>query len=409
MTHARATLPAVSGPPRSTILDASAEGFGSASSGIGAVIARHMRWLPRAWRSDLRCLNGLSWPLVGALCAVAFGFAVYSIPAVLFLNDTGLHAPLHAYAAEFLGWFVRYVVQFGPVLVAVIIADNVPVTGAKRLAVLAIAIVLGAQVQWPLRCTYEPNAEKPCADFPGSLWKSWRGMSQNTLWTIGFATPLALVAFSRRRDLRIARALHAAELARVEVARRTLETDLQTMQARVEPRFLLDTLDEIGALYAHDPGNGERMLDELIRYLRAALPDMRATSSTLHREMALAGAYLAILRIRARDALVVDIDTGSDDAVMPPMVILPLLAEAIGPTGDGAARTSLRVGAAVDADVVRVHITGQGAAIRTVGAALVEDIRQRLRALYQDAATLTVAADAGRTLLAQLAIPREGA
>ena len=409
MRHARTPLPAVSEAPRSTILAASREGFGSASPGIGSVIERRMRWLPRALRTDLRCLNGLSWPVVGALCAVAFGFAVYSIPAMLFLNETGLHAPFHAYAAEFFGWFVRYIVQFGPVLVALVVADNVPVTGTRRFALLAIALLLGAQMQWPLRCLYEPGTETACADFPASLWKSWREMAQNTLWTIGFATPLTLVAFSRRRDLRIARALHAAELARVDAARRTLETDLQTMQARVEPRFLLDTLDDIGTLYTQDPGNGERMLDELIRYLRAALPDMRVTSSTLRREMALAGAYLALLRIRARDALVVDLDAGSDDAVMPPMLILPLLAAAIGPAGDDGARTSLHVAAAVDGETVGVRITGRGPAIRAVDAARVEDIRERVRALYQDAATLTVDARAARTLSAQLVIPYEAA
>jgi hypothetical protein len=40
------------------------------------------------------------------------------------------------------------------------------------------------------------------------------------------------------------------------------------------------------------------MLDELILYLRAALPDMRAVNSTLKQEVDLARAYLAILQIR---------------------------------------------------------------------------------------------------------------
>ncbi|MGE5169050.1 MAG: histidine kinase [Rudaea sp.] len=384
----------------------------AASVPVDATIARCTSWLPRMLRTDLRCLDGLSWPLIGGLFAVAFGFAVYSIPAVLFLNETGLHAPLHAYLAEFLGWFVRYVVEFGPVLVAVVIADNIPATGARRLALLTVAVVLGAQLQWPLRCSYEPATEKACTDFPASLWKSWRWMSQNTLWTIGFATPLALVAFSRRRDLRIARALHAAELARVELARRTLETDLQAMQARVEPRFLLDTLDDIGELYAQTPEAGERMLDELIAYLRAALPDMRAASSTLGKEATLARAYLAILRIRARNALVVDVDVhaGIDDEVMPPMVLLPLLAAATGPVVDAAQPTHLRVTATVDAASVRIDIHGRGPAIRAIANELVvADIRKRLRALYEDAASLMVADEAGRTLSVQLSIPREAA
>jgi galactokinase len=69
----------------------------------------------------------------------------------------------------------------------------------------------------------------------------------------------------------------------------------------------------------------------------------------------------------------------------------------------------LHVAAAVDGETVGVRITGRGPAIRAVDAARVEDIRERVRALYQDAATLTVDARAARTLSAQLVIPYEAA
>ena len=55
---------------------------------------------------------------------------------------------------------------------------------------------------------------------------------------------------------------------------------LQAMQARVEPQFLFDTLDRIGEIYDRDPAKGQRTIDDLIAYLRTAMPQMN--SSTLH-------------------------------------------------------------------------------------------------------------------------------
>ena len=76
------------------------------------------------------------------------------------------------------------------------------------------------------------------------------------------------------------------------------------------------------------------MLDELIDYLRAALPDTRAAGSTLRQEAALARAFLAILRIRAHGRLAVEvaIPAALDDVRDPPaMLIVPLLAAGVGP------------------------------------------------------------------------------
>jgi LytS/YehU family sensor histidine kinase len=53
-------------------------------------------------------------------------------------------------------------------------------------------------------------------------------------------------------------------------------------------------LQGIGDLYETDRALADRMLDNLITYLRAALPQMRTTASTLGQELQLAQAYLNI-------------------------------------------------------------------------------------------------------------------
>jgi Histidine kinase len=103
------------------------------------------------------------------------------------------------------------------------------------------------------------------------------------------------------------------------------------MQARVEPPFLFNTLAQVKRLYEMDATLAQRMLDDLVAYLRAAMPHMRDTSSTMKQEIELARAYLDIVKIRLGDRLAFDIQVpeGAGDVRMPPMMLLPLIDHAV--------------------------------------------------------------------------------
>ena len=60
------------------------------------------------------------------------------------------------------------------------------------------------------------------------------------------------------------------------------------MQAQVEPHFLFNTLASVQYLTETDPPDAHRLLGHLIAYLRAALPQLRASSTTLGQEVELA-------------------------------------------------------------------------------------------------------------------------
>jgi hypothetical protein len=370
-------------------------------------------WVPRPLRVDLRSLNGMSWERIAWLFAVALGFAVWSTPASFTMEETWSRTTGSDVALSFVNWFVRYLISFAPVLFALTFADNLPFAGAKRVAALIIAIVVGAQVQWPVICAVGPGPYYACDYFPGALWQSWKEMlGATTIFTMLCCAPIALAYFFRRRDLRMAEAVHAAELARVDMQRQRLAADLQTMQARVEPAFLFETLSEIGELFEYDSAAGGRMLDELIGYLRAALPDMRATRSTLQREASLVGAYLAILQIRTRERLIFDVhvDASLQDASVPPMMVLPLVAAAVGGiSSDAVAISSVHLDANVVAGRIRIALTGSGPALRAIAdASVVRQVRERLQTLYGDRASLSVDGDGGR-LNAVLDLPHDSA
>ena len=57
--------------------------------------------------------------------------------------------------------------------------------------------------------------------------------------------------------------------------RRALEAEMATLQAQIEPHFLFNTLALIGQLIETDPEQASVVHSHLIKYLRAALPQIR--------------------------------------------------------------------------------------------------------------------------------------
>ncbi len=99
-------------------------------------------------------------------------------------------------------------------------------------------------------------------------------------------------------ETRAAAALHKAEAERHLLSKQAIEAELKLMQAQVEPHFLFNTLASVQFLTETDPKQANALLGHLIEYLRAALPQLRAASTTLGREAELARAYLNILKMR---------------------------------------------------------------------------------------------------------------
>jgi LytS/YehU family sensor histidine kinase len=225
---------------------------------------------------------------------------------------------------------------------------------------------------------------------------------------------LATFVYVNLRTARLAMARRrSAEISRLETRRRTLESQLQAMQARVEPQFLFNTLAQVRQLYDSDATIAGRMLDDLIAYLRAALPHLRESSSTLGKEAELARAYLDIVRVRLGERLAFDIDVPGElaDARLPPMMLLPLidhvLVYGLEPSQAGG---SIRIQTDVGDGKLRLAITDSGAGFVPGGdAGDLTHIGERLYALYGDAAALRLERLQGAATKAILEIPYEPA
>jgi LytS/YehU family sensor histidine kinase len=207
--------------------------------------------------------------------------------------------------------------------------------------------------------------------------------------------------------------MNRAQVQRADAQRRTLESRLQALQARVEPRFLLDTLAQVHALYERDPDQGSQMLGDLIVYLRAALPHLRDSTSTLEQELKLVGAYLGIMRVHSGGRLEFAIDASQPEfaARVPPMVLLPLVNHLL---VDGleasSAGSTIRIAARTRTEALCVELSARDRCLANGGSsASINDIRERLHALYGERGALACESSTTHGTRMMLEIPYEPA
>ena len=220
------------------------------------------------------------------------------------------------------------------------------------------------------------------------------------VWGVTLALPLAMAQRQAYRD----------ELAAVRLS--ALNAELKALQAQVEPHFLYNTLANTRYLARHQPERAVDMLDHLIAYLHRALPDMRSRTSTVRRECELASHYLALMAIRFGERLRYTVEVADDvaDADMPPLLLISLVENAVRhgvepmPGTVTVAVSALREGAQLRLAVIddgpgpgQRGPTGNGVGLR--------NIRERLRALYGDAAALTLTRGEDQHTRAELTLP----
>ena len=122
------------------------------------------------------------------------------------------------------------------------------------------------------------------------LW--WANFGATAMICLG----AVLVEDHRVRGSERRAALREARLGAADVVRRTAEVNLQAARARDEPRFLFDALSAVERVYDIDAAAGNRLLDDLVTYLRAVVPDLRETRPEVDREAEIASLRAAIER-----------------------------------------------------------------------------------------------------------------
>ncbi len=108
------------------------------------------------------------------------------------------------------------------------------------------------------------------------------------------------------------------------------EARLQALQARIRPHFLFNSLNAVLSLVRAEPRRAERALENLAELFRVLMADNRQLAP-IASEVALCKQYLELesLRLGERLQVVWHIDNMPGDALIPPLVLQPLVENAV--------------------------------------------------------------------------------
>lgn len=203
------------------------------------------------------------------------------------------------------------------------------------------------------------------------------------------------------------------EVSAARLETRLTEARLQALRAQINPHFLFNTLNAISTLALR--GEGTEVTDAIGRLsdlLRRSLDDERDQEIPLSEEVELLDGYVEIMRIRFGERLRIDrdVDTSLLDALVPPLVLQPLVENAIlhgVMTDPSGGRVRIVVQRDDGAVLLSVHDSGPGFAdsASEIGGIGLGNTRVRLEELYGPDAELTIGTSTEGGALVSVRLP----
>jgi signal transduction histidine kinase len=248
---------------------------------------------------------------------------------------------------------------------------------------------------------------------PPSAFSEWfRGSARaSVVFALAFGVAVTLYETMRARLEATTLALRTKERDEAELRRLAAEAQLTSLESRVQPHFLFNTLNSIAALIPQDPQGAERMIGQLASLMRASLDAGAAPLVPLEQELRNVRTYLAIERVRFGDRLRFSVDVADDlGRTLVPVLSLQTLVEnavkyAVSSRRDGA---SVSVRAETHNAHVKVIVEDDGPGF---DAAFIPDhhglalLRERLRLSLGAPATVDIESRPGCTR-AVVTVPR---
>jgi sensor histidine kinase YesM len=205
-----------------------------------------------------------------------------------------------------------------------------------------------------------------------------------TYWVIlGVTYTLEYYVTSRERAVRAAQL--EAEIAAAQ---------LQALRLQLQPHFLFNTLNAIGALMRENVEAADIMLSRLSDLLRATLDTSDAAQVPLRRELELLEPYLEIQQARIGDrvTITIDVDPAAGDVPVPTLMLQPLVENAIThgvADRSGPGRVDIRAHLQDRALEIVVADDGPGPPSSGPGRGHgLDNVRRRLQVLHGDAGQL---------------------
>jgi len=198
------------------------------------------------------------------------------------------------------------------------------------------------------------------------------------------------------------------EKLRLEVVAK--DAQLRVLLAQVNPHFIFNCLNSLRALILEDPSRAQSMVTELASMLRYSLQSGKTEAVSLETELEAVSAYLKLeaIRLEERLQIKIDIDPDSLETPIPPMLLQTLVENGV---KHGVARLpqggEIRLASKMRDGALEIQVRNSGQLTESTGSTRVglENIRQRLRLLYGDAASLVLRNQDADFVIAEVSIP----
>jgi sensor histidine kinase YesM len=223
----------------------------------------------------------------------------------------------------------------------------------------------------------------------------------------------AVVHGSLRERVRTAeQSLHEKEAAEQRARKLAVEARLSSLESRIHPHFLFNTLNSISSLIVTDPSRAEHMVGRLAALLRASLDSSNQPLIPLHQELAMVESYLDIERARFGEKLRRSTDVSEElrRAMVPPMSVQALVENAvkhgIAPQLGGG---EILVAASAENGSLKIEVrdTGPGFNLAAIPAGHgLDNLVERLDALFGAKARLNVSRRDGKSVV-EMVLPRQ--
>src|SRR5580704_12965224 len=243
---------------------------------------------------------------------------------------------------------------------------------------------------------------QPMSDY----WPEFVGsMRFAALLTIGAGLTIGIYSTLRERLDETTLQLRTKELERERALKLATEAQLASLESRIHPHFLFNTLNSISSLIPEDPARAERLVEQMAALLRFSLDAHQSGLVPLARELKVVGDYLEIERARFGDRLryQIDVPANLSESRISPLALQTLVENivkhAIAPERAGG---EIRITGTESNGTFCVEVSDSGPAFRLESAPAghgLDNLKDRLRALFGDRAVLALQRAGGRNQL----------
>jgi len=204
--------------------------------------------------------------------------------------------------------------------------------------------------------------------------------------------------------------LQSAQVEKLQLAVVAKDAQLRVLLGQVNPHFIFNSLNSLRGLIAEDPVRAQNMVTELANMLRYSLQSVKTEHVSLETELEAVTAYLKLeaIRLEERLRIQIDVDPKSLETQIPPMLLQTLVENGV---KHGVSRLpeggEIRVASQMQNGALRIRVENSGQLAESAGTTRIglENIRQRLKLLYGDAASVVLRNDGADFVIAEVSIP----